>query len=37
VTGHVLHEIFILAANGAHKGHWKKNSHEFKRCGADTK
>jgi hypothetical protein len=24
VTGHMLHEIFILAANGAHKGHWKK-------------
>ncbi len=32
LTGHVLHEIFVLAANGAHKGNWVKNSHEFKRC-----
>jgi hypothetical protein len=30
VCGHVLHEIFVLAANGAHKGNLVKNSYEFK-------
>jgi hypothetical protein len=34
VASNVLHEIFVLAANGAHKGHWVKNSYEFKRLGA---
>jgi hypothetical protein len=26
MCGHVLHEIFVLAANGTHKGNSVKNS-----------
>jgi hypothetical protein len=26
LCGNVLHEIFVLAADGAHKGNWVKNS-----------
>ncbi len=36
MCSHVLHEIFVLAANGAHKGNLVKNSYEFKRCSAST-
>jgi hypothetical protein len=31
LTGHVLHEIFVLAANRAHRAYIVKNSLEFKR------
>jgi hypothetical protein len=26
VGSHVLHEIFVLTTDGAHKGNWVKNS-----------
>jgi hypothetical protein len=32
LAGHVLHEIFVLAADRAHKGNWVKNTTQFKLC-----